>query len=166
MSKVNPKYHLSIMTSFIWLGFVSAISFMESWLKFNAEGVTLPIGLNIGKLVFSWLNRVEWIFALLIFFNFFITSQNLKLLKALFMTILGCLAIQSIWLLPLLDKRADLIISGREIKPSFDHFYYVGFELIKALSLLLLGINFLKYRAVRINENIPTGEAVAQDIRT
>jgi len=142
-----PKYHLSVITSFIWLGFICAISFMEAWLKFTAEGVTLPIGVSIGKLVFSWLNRMEWIFTLVLFFNFFITSQNLNYLKVIFITILGCLVIQSIWLLPLLDKRADLIISGHEIKSSFHHFYYVGLDLIKAFSLLLLGIKFLKIQS-------------------
>lgn len=140
----NHKYHLSIITSFIWLGGICVISFMESWLKFTAQGVTLPIGLSIGKLVFSWLNRLEWIFTLVIFFNFFITSQNLNYLKVLFIIILGCLIIQSTWLLPVLDRRANLIISGHGVEPSFHHFYYVGLELIKAFSLLLLGIKFLK----------------------
>lgn len=144
MSKIMPKYHLSIITSFIWLGFICAISFMEAWLKFTAEGVTFPIGLSIGKLVFSWLNRAEWMFTLVIFFNFFVTSKNLNYLKILFITILGCLFIQSIWLLPLLDIRANLIISGHEVKSSFHHFYYVGLELIKAFCLLLLGIKILK----------------------
>ena len=141
-----PKYYLSIITSFIWLGFICAISFMEAWLKFTAEGVTLPIGLSIGKLVFSWLNRTEWMFALVIFFNFFIASPKLTHLKIFFITILGCLVVQSIWLLPLLDKHADLIIAGHEIKSSFHHFYYVGLELIKAFSLLLFGIKTLKLK--------------------
>ena len=42
-----------------WAGFVSAISFLGAWLKFRAEGVSREIGLSIGKLVFTALNRVE-----------------------------------------------------------------------------------------------------------
>jgi len=41
----------------LWLGFVLSISFMEAWLKFQAEGVTQVIGLSIGRLVFGVLNK-------------------------------------------------------------------------------------------------------------
>ena len=44
---IRSKYTLAILSTFIWIGFVSAISFMEAWLKFRASGVTLPIGLGI-----------------------------------------------------------------------------------------------------------------------
>ena len=53
-----------IITVFLWSGFC-AISFMESWLKFRAPGVSLPIGLGIGKLVFNALNKMEWVFAVI-----------------------------------------------------------------------------------------------------
>ena len=48
-----------IVTPILWLGFVLSISFMEAWLKFQAEGVTQIIGLSIGRLVFNALNKVE-----------------------------------------------------------------------------------------------------------
>lgn len=43
-------------TAFIWLGMVLAISFLETPLKFRAPGITLPLGLGIGRLVFRALN--------------------------------------------------------------------------------------------------------------
>ena len=46
------KYPLALAGVFLWIGFVSAISFMEAWLKFRAPGVTLTLGLGIGRLVF------------------------------------------------------------------------------------------------------------------
>ena len=51
-----------IVTPILWLGFVLSISFMEAWLKFQAEGVTQIIGLSIGRLVFNALNKVELFF--------------------------------------------------------------------------------------------------------
>ena len=36
-----------------------AVSFLEAPLKFRAPGVTLPIGLAVGRLVFRALNRAE-----------------------------------------------------------------------------------------------------------
>ena len=44
---------------FAWLGMVLAISFVETPLKFRAPGVTLQIGLGIGRLAFRALNACE-----------------------------------------------------------------------------------------------------------
>jgi len=41
-----------IAATFVWLGMVLAISFLEAPLKFRAPGVTLQIGLGIGRVVF------------------------------------------------------------------------------------------------------------------
>ena len=49
--------------TFVWLGMVLAISFLEAPLKFRAPEVSLRIGLGIGRLVFGALNTVEAIFA-------------------------------------------------------------------------------------------------------
>ena len=49
--------------TFVWLGMVLAISFLEAPLKFRAPEVTLRIGLGIGRLVFGALNTVEAVFA-------------------------------------------------------------------------------------------------------
>src|SRR5699024_12699784 len=38
---------------------VLAISFLEAPLKFRAPGITLPLGLGIGRIVFPALNTVE-----------------------------------------------------------------------------------------------------------
>lgn len=142
--KTVKKYHLSIIIIFIWIGFLCSISFMEAWLKFTASGVTLPIGLSIGKLVFNSLTKVEWVFILIMFFNFYIGNDRYKQLKVLFLVVLGCLTIQSLWILPLLNERANLIIAGKELNVTYHHLYYVILEIIKVLCLLILGIKLLK----------------------
>ena len=62
---MNELSGISAAIVFFWAGSVFSISFMESWLKFRAEGVTLPIGLSIGRKVFKALNRMEWVFLFL-----------------------------------------------------------------------------------------------------
>lgn len=47
---------LGTAATFVWLGMVFAISFLEAPLKFRAPGVDLRIGLGIGRLVFRALN--------------------------------------------------------------------------------------------------------------
>jgi hypothetical protein len=48
-----------LMVPFVWLGMVFAISFVETPLKFRAPGITVPLGLGIGRLVFRALNATE-----------------------------------------------------------------------------------------------------------
>ena len=49
--------------TFVWLGMVLAISFLETPLKFRAPGITRPLGLGIGRLVFRALNTVAVVLA-------------------------------------------------------------------------------------------------------
>ena len=68
--------------TFVWLGMVVAISFLEAPLKFRAPGVTLPIGLGIGRLVFRALNAAElvWAVAILVAVAMFRASGAMDLL--------------------------------------------------------------------------------------
>lgn len=65
LTKEAQLHILALPSIFLWIGFVCAISFMEAWVKFRAPGVTLPLGLGIGSLVFKALNKAEWVFAIL-----------------------------------------------------------------------------------------------------
>ncbi len=91
--KMN-EYFFAISGTFLWIGFVCAISFMEAWLKFRVP---------------------------------------------LFLLIL-----QTIWLLPALDTRAELHIKGIPVPRSNLHFYYVGIELFKVVCLICSGIMLFK----------------------
>lgn len=139
------EHPIALMAIFIWIGFVGAISFMESWVKFKAPNVDLSVGLGIGRLVFKSLNYVEWGLALIIITSFFLSSASLfSLIYIPFFVALVVVAIQSIWMLPALDRRATKVISGEKLNKSFLHFYYVGGEFIKITSLVYFGIILLK----------------------
>jgi ABC-type transport system involved in multi-copper enzyme maturation permease subunit len=139
------KDPLAVAAIYLWIGFVCAISFMEAGLKFKAPGVNMQIGLGIGRLVFSALNKTEWVFAMAIFFSFFITKQSLFSINNLFYYIpFILLFIQTIWLLPALDKRAEMRINGMEVEASLLHIYYVVIEVIKVISLLIFSVKQFK----------------------
>ena len=55
----TPGQVIGAGTAFAWLGMVLAISFLETPLKFRAPGISLPLGLGIGRLVFRALNTTE-----------------------------------------------------------------------------------------------------------
>ncbi len=48
-------------------------------------------------------------------------------------------ALQWLWLLPVLDARAELIIQGGTPEPAPWHALYIGAEVLKLLALLIAG---------------------------
>lgn len=129
---------------FLWIGFLLAISFMESWLKFDAPGVTLEIGLSIGNLVFNALNKVELTLVfLLILLSFYLGNKSFY--KDIFFLIpVVVVMIQTFVLLPQMDQRVALIVQKEVLQPSSLHYYYVGGEVLKLTSLFVLGIKLIK----------------------
>lgn len=123
-----------------WAGFVSSISFMEAWLKFQAPGVTLPIGLSIGKKVFTALNRMEWTF-LLAYLSvlFFAVKPKKSEILIISVTVAVILSIQTFFLLPALVERANQIISGKTVGKSLVHISFGILEVLKVSGLIFLG---------------------------
>lgn len=125
---------------FIWFGMVLAISFIEAPLKFQAPGVTLPLGLGIGRLVFFALNKMEIVAAILLIFAFWRGRSNTRSETGLFGAILLILLLETVWLLPVLDARAELVISGTAPPFSNMHVVYIVFDAVKVIALLALGL--------------------------
>lgn len=136
---------IALISTYIWIGFVCAISFMEAWLKFRAPGITLPLGLGIGRIVFDALNKMEWIFSIIIILNLFFSNEKKITWNNVYFSIaFFILLIQTFWLLPALDARAELHIQNKIVLPSNIHFYYIILEMIKVISLSIFGILFIK----------------------
>lgn len=140
----------AIIATFLWIGFIGAISFMEAWLKFRAEGVTISIGLGIGQLVFGALNKTELIFAAIIIFTLiYIKAKVFKIENLAFAIPVVLLILQTFWLLPSLDERAELIIKGQTVAASSLHFFYIAMEIIKVVCLFIFGLVLLKKTRVK-----------------
>jgi hypothetical protein len=125
-------------TAFAWLGMVLGISFLETPLKFQAPGITLPLGLGIGRLVFRALNATEitlatvLLAALLAYRPGFAGWALLGISGALLATQTGLLR-------PRLDRRAAQIITGDTPPPSRLHLAYIALEILKVAALVTLG---------------------------
>lgn len=133
------KSPLRISIVFLWIGFVCAISVMEAWLKFQAPGITLSLGLGIGRLVFGALNKVETVFAPSLLISTILDKEiKTKVFAILILPIL-ILLIQSVWLLSALDFRAELYIQGTPPPSSHLHLLYILMEIVKVLCLFLYG---------------------------
>ncbi|KOV85029.1 hypothetical protein [Nocardia sp. NRRL S-836] len=124
---------LPLATACVWLGMVVAIS-IEAPLKFRAPGITLPLGLGIGRLVFRALNRAEVVLALVTAVTF--ASGDRPFAAGVLLTVLVVtLAVQVLALRPRLEARAQLIIDGEPPPRSRAHLAYIALEGAKVLML-------------------------------
>ena len=143
------KLPVATIATFLWIGFVCAISFMEAWLKFRAPGVTVELGLGIGRIVFSALNKVECVLAAAILLNLFFSDvRMLSTANLAYYLPLVLLMIQTSWLLPALDARAALQVQGMAVPSSGLHGYYIGMEIIKVISLAVFGITLFSTKTI------------------
>jgi hypothetical protein len=132
---------LAAALAFTWFGMVIAISFVETPLKFRAPGITVPLGLGIGRLVFNALNIAESALAVLLLVVLATGHGDGRgWIPALVAT--ACLVTQMAVVRPALDRRAAAIIAGGEVAPSRLHLGYVALEVVKVLALVTAGALF------------------------
>jgi hypothetical protein len=129
---------LPLALACIWLGMVLAIS-IEAPLKFRAPGITLPLGLGIGRLVFRALNASEIVLATATAVTFALVPRPLPatvLLIALAVT----LVVQVALLRPRLEARAAVIIAGETPPKSRTHLVYIALEGVKVIMLVAFAV--------------------------
>jgi len=136
------KYTITL----IWVGIVLAISFMGAPLKFQSELVDTRVGVSIGRIVFTFLNRVEVIF-LIIYTILTLASGSFKR-SYLLHILIGIVLIQTFILLPFLDERALKIVQKQPVEDSILHMNYVILELIKVIVLLWVSVYEIKIKPI------------------
>ncbi len=98
-------------------------------MKFTAPSLTLPVGLDVGRHVFGMFNKVEIVWALVV--------------CGLMMAV-GVVALQTVWLLPVLDERVGMVLSGQTPPPAPYHLVYVMLEVLKLICLMIIGTACLR----------------------
>lgn len=132
----------AVAAVFVWLGMVTAISFIEAPLKFRAAGVTLPIGLSIGRLVFRALNSAEVVFAAIVLVAVTLAPVPTRVLTAVAVAI-AVLVVQLAVVRPALTRRSDRVLAGEDAPRSAGHHAYIALELAKVIALVVAGILLL-----------------------
>jgi hypothetical protein len=140
----HPAAVLQVVVPFVWLGMVLAISFLETPLKFRAPGITVPLGLGIGRLVFRALNAAELGLAVVLAVALLAGNAGEVKLGGATTTVLVAtwtlLLVQVAVLRPRLDRRAQQLIDGQTPPRSHLHLAYVAAECAKIALLPTLGI--------------------------
>jgi len=137
----NPAW-----VAFTWFGATSAISVMATPLHFQAATVTRAIALDVSRVVFLGLNKLE--LALLVLLLILVRVAGDARRHWAYVAALTAIVIaQSAWMLPELSARTDLVVSGVEPPPSMLHAVYSSSELLKLILLFVLGLRCLPARA-------------------
>jgi hypothetical protein len=136
---VSVARYTQLFVPMLWLGMVVAISFLEAPIKFRAPGVTLPLGLGIGRLVFKALNTVEIVLAVLLSAACYAVSPSTTAL-ILLVSVAVVLAIQVGVVRPPLSKRTDRVLAGANLPRSRMHWTYIALELVKVGLLFALAL--------------------------
>ena len=124
--------------TFVWMGMVLAISFVEAPLKFQAPGVTVPVGLGSGRLVFRVLNLVEGLFAVVLLIAGVTHMPGPSVMVAAASAV-GALLVQLTVVRPLLSRRSDVVLAGGDAPYSLAHHWYIALEVLKIAALLVTG---------------------------
>ena len=141
------KYPFIFAFCFFWLWLIIAVSFLETPLKFQVPGMTLPIALELGKTMFGISTNIQLGLMILVFFNFFLNPSKLNKFIIFTGVLLALiLVLEKFWMLPILDARADVLATGKGLPPTPLHNYFIYAECIKVI--LLLSIGFLQLKKI------------------
>lgn len=120
----------------IWAGLILGVSFIATPVKFQAPHLTMPVALEVGKGTFHLFNLIEWCVIVTVIILTAISSkasQNWSLAIIL----LSIIMLQTFWLLPILDVRADEVIAGGTPDPGHYHWFYIIAEIAKLLLTIM-----------------------------
>ncbi|MDQ1857022.1 hypothetical protein [Chryseobacterium sp. WLY505] len=135
--KLELKNPLVLMLLCLMTGMFLTISFLETPLKFQVQGITLQTALGLGKLMFGLSSKIQWEFLIAILILMLISWKNYTKTDFIILAVLFfILAIEQFWLLPVLDSRVDLLSSGKALPPTPLHDYFIYAETAKALMLI------------------------------
>lgn len=129
--------------TFVWLGMVLAISFLEAPLKFRTPGLELRVGLAIGRLVFRALNAVEAVLAVILVIAVLVGDAARSATIAT-LVVVGILAVQVAVVRPRLARRSDAVLAGSDAPRSSAHHVFIALEGLKVVALLTAGVLLLQ----------------------
>lgn len=148
MSRLLPLWRIIIPS--VWIGMIIALSFIEPILKFQAPGITTPLGLGIGRLTFVAMAIAGWtlLIATTIVSLRHITRADIVNLGLLWVV----LATQTFIVRPPLTARSDIIIAGGDPGDSVLHYVYIGTE----VALLVLLVVWVTRVTRRVAVGVPS----------
>lgn len=128
-----------------WAGLAAGVGFLATPAKFLAPSLTLPAALDVGRHTFRVYNTTEIVLLVFALLVGGVATSKARWYLALAVPALA-LALESLWLLPALDRRVVAVLSGLPPPPdpSDLHAVYIGVEGVKLAALLGFGLHQLR----------------------
>ena len=141
----------------VWLGLLIGISLIEAPLKFTAPGITIPLGLGIGRRVFFAMNLVEVVLAVVLLVALArvlgrprgLTVPGPGRLWLGGLTAAGLLAVKAVAIRPFLNRRTDLVLAGVDDGGSSWHYLYIAVDGLLILTVVALIVAAARHLLVR-----------------
>lgn len=134
---LNPAW-----VCFLWTGISVGISMIATPVRFTTPSISRPVALDVGRVVFAALNKVELATLVLLLIIVRVAGLSRQWWVACAILTLIILA-QGAWLIPELAARTDIIVAGGEPPPSHAHAIFSSLELAKIGLLLYFGFSAL-----------------------
>lgn len=120
---------------------ILGLSFLATPVKFTADSLTRPVALDVGRVTFQLMNRMELGFTavlIVVIVGIATRSRLDTVVGVLGGLIVVIVAVQTLWLLPELYDRVQIVIDGEPLPDSPVHMTYTVLEGTKFLALLLI----------------------------
>lgn len=130
----------------VWLGLLIGISLIEAPLKFTAPGITIPLGLGIGRRVFAAMNGVEVVLAVVLLVALTRSSGRPRALSRTpggrlwlaGIVATATLAVKVLAIRPFLNRRTDAVLAGIDDGGSSWHYFYIAADGVLILTMVVL----------------------------
>ena len=142
----------------LWAGMVLGVSFLATPAKFLAPSLDLPTALDVGRHTFGVFNPIEIAFAALAAALALAAAPG-RWAYALVAVACGVVALQTVWLLPVLDARLGVILEGGVPPEAPLHAIYIGLEAAKLLAVVVLGVGLVLAGVGRPQRSAPRGQS-------
>ncbi len=132
----------------IWAGVVIGGSLIAAPAKFQVAALSTPQLLEVGRAQFHWVGIAEAALCAALIVSVLARERSWFTFLLIPVTLL---AIQRLYLMPLLDVRTLKIIAGSDVPESSMHLVFIALEVIKVLFLCGVaagGINYRKFKHV------------------
>lgn len=126
----------------LWVGLAIGLSFVSATIKFQVPELPRQAAFALGKHSFTVTNRIELGLAVLLVVALVVRrSRGINRLTYVASgLVLSILALQTVWFMPVLVERIDIIVAGGTPPPSSLHVIYVAIESVKVIALLAMGL--------------------------
>jgi hypothetical protein len=127
----------ALCVAVFWLGILLGVAFLATPAKFLAPSLTLPVALDVGRSTFAIFSKVEWALSVALLLPV-LFGVRAWIASVAAVVVVASVAVETLWLLPLLDHRVGQIMAGVDPASSGYHNFYIALDGLKLVALIVV----------------------------